>query len=94
MAELSVVLCYPTPDEVFWKHLHVPDGTTLRGALEQCGVAQQYPHLDIEQCKSGIYGKSRPLDTLLRDGDRIEIYRPLLADPKEARRLRAARKKK
>ncbi|MGP0013996.1 MULTISPECIES: RnfH family protein [Pseudomonas] len=69
----------------------VPAGTTLRAAVRLSGIAEQFPALDIAVCPLGIFGKAiADADSrMVTEGDRIEIYRPLLADPKEVRRLRA-----
>jgi putative ubiquitin-RnfH superfamily antitoxin RatB of RatAB toxin-antitoxin module len=72
--------------------LSVPVGTTVRDALALSGVASRYPQLDIAAGRIGIYGRVVAEDTVLRDGDRVEIYRSLIADPKQARRRRAAAK--
>ncbi|AMB87184.1 RnfH family protein [Pseudomonas agarici] len=71
--------------------ISVPVDTTLRGAVELSKMAQQFPGIDLSSCPLGIFGKvvGDPDVRIVREGDRIEIYRPLLADPKEARRLRA-----
>ncbi|NWB28479.1 RnfH family protein [Pseudomonas gingeri] len=71
--------------------LSVPAGTTLRGAVELSEMAQQFPVTDLSSCPLGIFGKviADPEVRPVAEGDRIEIYRPLLADPKEVRRLRA-----
>ncbi len=70
--------------------LTVPAGTTLGQALEQSGVLREFPGIDLAVNMVGIYGKKKSLDTVLREHDRIEVYRPLQADPKEARRRRAS----
>ncbi|WP_248747191.1 RnfH family protein [Pseudomonas sp. MWU12-2037] len=69
----------------------VPAGATLRAAVRLSGIAEQFPGLDIASCPLGIFGKAiADADSrTVEEGDRIEIYRPLLADPKEVRRLRA-----
>jgi putative ubiquitin-RnfH superfamily antitoxin RatB of RatAB toxin-antitoxin module len=71
----------------------VPKGTTVRGALLRSGIAEQFPELDLTNCAIGIFAKAvaDPDSSEVQAGDRIEIYRPLLADPKEVRRLRAAK---
>ena len=62
---------------------------TLRQAIEQSGILDVYPDIDLEKNKVGVFGKARAPDEPARPGDRIEIYRPLFLDPKEARRRRA-----
>ena len=67
----------------------VPAGTTATAAIKRCGRLEKYPEIDLASSKLGIFGKLTKADTVLRDKDRIEIYRPLIADPKEVRRKRA-----
>ncbi|AZF49706.1 RnfH family protein [Pseudomonas sp. R2-7-07] len=71
----------------------VPEGTSLRAAVQMSGIAEQFPQLVLTECPLGIFGKVvADADTrAVQPGDRIEIYRPLLADPKEVRRQRAAK---
>ncbi len=66
--------------------LGVPAGTTLAEAVERSAIARQLPGFEIDPERMGIFGRKRPPSTPLRDGDRVEIYRPLTADPKEVRR--------
>ncbi len=70
--------------------LTVADGTTLGQAVEASGLPAKYPEIDLAKGKFGIYSKLAKPDTVLRDRDRVEIYRPLIADPKEVRKQRAA----
>ena len=65
-------------------------GLTAREAIERSGVTRQFPEIDLAVNKVGIYGKLISLDQFLESGDRVEIYRPLIADPKEQRKKRAA----
>ena len=89
MAELlDVVVCYARAGEEFLKPLRVAPGTTVGEAIERSGVLAAYPEISLVTQPVGIYAKKKTLDTVLRARDRIEIYRPLLIDPKEARRLR------
>ena len=73
--------------------LAVPEGTTVRAALGMSGIADEFSGLDLATCSVGIFGRvvADPERQVVRAGDRLEIYRPLLADPKEIRRLRAAK---
>lgn len=73
--------------------LDVAVGATARAAVMASGLAAEFPELDLAICPLGIFGKAlaNPEARVLEEGDRIEIYRPLLADPKEVRKLRAAR---
>jgi putative ubiquitin-RnfH superfamily antitoxin RatB of RatAB toxin-antitoxin module len=70
--------------------LSLAAGTTLKQAVEASGLAAKHPDIDLVKGKFGIYSKLAKPDTLLRDRDRVEIYRPLIADPKEVRKQRAA----
>ncbi|MGD8907973.1 MAG: RnfH family protein [Chromatiales bacterium] len=63
---------------------------SARQAIEQSGILQRFPEIDLAAYKVGIFGKAAKLDAELSEGDRVEIYRPLIADPKEARKKRAA----
>lgn len=71
--------------------LELAHGQTLQVAVEASGVLADFPEIDLRRNRVGIHAKLATLDTPLRDGDRVEIYRPLAADPKEARRRRAER---
>ena len=89
---LRVEVVYAAAHEQALVELSVPPGTTVRDALALSGLATRYPELDTAAGRIGIYGQVVAEETVLRDGDRVEIYRPLIADPKEARRRRAAAK--
>ena len=73
--------------------LEVSEGTTLKQAVELSGIIDTYPQIDLTKDKTGIFGKIAKLDTILREKDRVEIYRPLIADPKQVRKERAAQGK-
>lgn len=75
--------------------LRVPAGTTAREAVLRSGMGAHFPGLELTQVSLGIFGKllARPEERVLEEGDRVEIYRPLIADPKEVRKARAARAK-
>lgn len=89
---LRIQVCYARPDLQRLVSLSVAEGTTIGEAISLSGISAEVGGQNIAACKVGIYGKLKTPDTHLREGDRIEIYRPLLADPKEARRRRAAGK--
>ena len=86
---IRVQLCYARPDRQVLEELSVDVGTTLESAIRGSGILERAPEIDLASWRIGIYGKLKPLDTVLRERDRIEIYRPLIADPKDARRRRA-----
>ena len=73
--------------------LEVSEGTTLEQAVELSGIIDIYPQIDLTKDKTGIFGKIAKLDAILREKDRVEIYRPLIADPKQVRKERAAKGK-
>jgi putative ubiquitin-RnfH superfamily antitoxin RatB of RatAB toxin-antitoxin module len=89
---LHVQVCYAGPGIRFLRDLAVPAGTTLRQAIEASGVLSQCPEIDLESSRVGIFGKLKEMDAVLRQDDRVEIYRGLIADPKEARRKRAEKR--
>ena len=88
--EIAVEVCYARPEAQVVLALQVSRGTTLREAIEQSGILQRCPEIDLASNKVGIFGKLNKPDYVLRAGDRVEIYRPLIADPKEIRKQRAA----
>lgn len=93
MADLvNVQLCYAAPLREYFRELAVSNGTTIAQAIEQSGILQDIPGIDLATQPVGIFGKKRPLDTILRERDRIEIYRPLIADPKDSRRRRSEKR--
>ena len=89
---LKVELACALPEQVWRMTLEVPEGTTVADIIEQSGLSHSHPELFPLTDNIGIFGKLCEQHTLVRDGDRVEIYRPLLADPKEARRNRAKRR--
>jgi putative ubiquitin-RnfH superfamily antitoxin RatB of RatAB toxin-antitoxin module len=88
--EILVEVAYALPQQQLIIQLKVPEGATAEQAVQQSGILQKFPDIDLAQNKLGIFGKLVKSDTLLRERDRVEIYRPLIADPKEVRRQRAA----
>jgi len=91
VAELQVLVLYATPHQEFVESMRVEPGTTIGQAIERSGVLQSFPEINLVTQAVGIYGKKKTLDTVLRERDRVEIYRPLVADPKDSRRKRAAK---
>lgn len=91
MVEIEVV--YAGVDRQVLLAVAVAPGTSLRAAVQVSGIAAQFPELNLADCPLGIFGKvvADAEVRAVQAGDRIEIYRPLLADPKEVRRLRAAK---
>lgn len=89
---LRVQVCYASASFEELRELEVEEGTTIEQAIGQSGILADIPGIDLALQPVGLFGKKRPLDTVLREHDRIEIYRPLVADPKESRRRRADKK--
>lgn len=87
-ATLCVSVCYARPDAVFLKEIAVPAGTTIVGAIQSSGLTEVHREVDPTTMRVGIYGKLKTLETVVREGDRVEVYRVLTADPKTARRKR------
>ncbi|NHZ94152.1 RnfH family protein [Massilia sp. CCM 8734] len=90
--KFTVQVCYATPLREYLHALTVEQGCTIEQAIIRSGVLEAIPGIDLALQPVGLYGKKKPLDTVLRPRDRIEIYRPLVADPKESRRKRAEKK--
>lgn len=87
---LNIEVCYALPGKQELIKLNLPVGATVQQALEASGLLAKYPEIDLKKNKFGIFAKLSKLDAALRDRDRVEIYRPLIADPKEVRKQRAA----
>lgn len=90
---IPVEVVYATPQEQVLIQLKVPANTTLREAVRRSGIYRRFPQLDNATVKIGVFSQIAAGDKLVRAGDRIEIYRELLADPKTTRRQRAAKAK-
>ena len=87
---ITIQVVYALPDRHELVTVHLPEGATLQQALEASGLLQKHPEIDPVNGKFGVYAHITKPDAVLRDRDRVEIYRPLIADPKEVRRQRAA----
>lgn len=88
--QIAVEVVYALPANQVLKRFNVPDGTTIEQAVAVSGIIAQFPEIDLAKNKFGIFGKLAKAETVLRHQDRVEIYRSLIIDPKEARRKRAA----
>jgi len=88
---ITVEVVHISEHRQFLKKLQVPYGSSLMTAIELAGVLKEFPELDLTKTKLGIYGKPADKEDVLNDLDRVEIYRPLLLDPRQARRQRAKR---
>ncbi|KGJ90261.1 RnfH family protein [Thalassotalea sp. ND16A] len=91
--QIAIELVYGLPTEQTLLVLHVDENSTVEQAIIESGICQKYAEIDLEVNKVGIWNKAVKLTQQLSDGDRIEIYRPLIADPKEVRKRRAEKAK-
>jgi putative ubiquitin-RnfH superfamily antitoxin RatB of RatAB toxin-antitoxin module len=89
--KIKIQVCYAPPGKPFILTLEVPESSSLEQAIVLSGILAAFPEIDLSQSKVGIFGKLKTLDVNLRQGDRVEIYRALVADPMEARRRRAVK---
>lgn len=89
---MDVEVAYAMPGRQMIVKVQVPPGTTASQAIEASGIRQQFPQIEAQPV-IGVFSRKVPPDHLLTAGDRVEIYRPLMADPKEARRQKAAKDK-
>lgn len=87
LGTITVEVAYALPEKQSLLKLKVQTGTTVGQAIEQSGIREEYPSMEISDV--GIFSKKATLDQPLREGDRVEIYRPLLANPREMRKQRA-----
>ncbi len=87
---INVEVAYAMSEKQLIRTVNVDRGTTLGAAIVQSGIMMDFPDLELENAKVGIFGKAASMTTVLNEGDRVEIYRPLIADPREVRRKRAA----
>ena len=89
MNEIEIEVVYALPDMQTLLKIKVPEGVTAAQAVELSGIMEKHPEIDLEKNKLGVFGKLVKSDSPLREMDRVEIYRPLIADPKEIRKKRA-----
>lgn len=83
---MQIGVAYADKFKRTWLTLDVPDGSTVREAIEHSGLLRQYPDIDLAIQRVGIFGKLSKLDARVNDGDRVEIYRPITADPETVER--------
>ena len=88
--QIMVEVAYALPEKQLIIPLRAPKYCTVKQAIELSGILSKFDGIDLNENQVGIFGKLTSLDNTLRDRDRVEIYRPLIADPKEIRRKRAA----
>jgi putative ubiquitin-RnfH superfamily antitoxin RatB of RatAB toxin-antitoxin module len=87
----TIEVAYATPEQQMLIALNLPEGSTVEAAINASGLLARFPEISLSTNAVGIFGKVCELNQVLKAGDRVEIYRPLVHDPKEARRQRAAR---
>lgn len=90
MSQIQVEVVYAKPGLAKRVALTLEEGATVQQAIERSGLLAEFPEIDLARNKVGVWNKLAKLDQTLRDKDRVEIYRPLIADPKEVRKQRAA----
>lgn len=78
---MIVGICYAKAARQLWINIDVAQGATVRDAIEKSGVLEKFPDINLEEQAVGVFGKLAKLDTILNEGDRVEIYRPITADP-------------
>jgi uncharacterized protein len=78
---MNVGVAYADKFKQLWLKLDVPEGSTVREAIERSGLLAQFPEIDLETAPVGIFGKMTKLTARVSEGDRVEIYRPVTADP-------------
>ncbi|HSY27508.1 MAG TPA: RnfH family protein [Burkholderiaceae bacterium] len=89
---IKAQVCYATQERQIVLDVNLPTGSTLHQAIKASGVLQLIAEIDLSVWRVGIFGKLKSLDAEVRDHDRVEIYRPLIADPMESRRRRASKR--
>ena len=78
---MQVGIAYSEPANQLWLRIEVADDATVERAIIESGILKKFPHIDLTEYKVGIFGKVAELDSALKPGDRVEIYRPITADP-------------
>jgi len=91
---IDIEVVYGLPHKQVLLSLKVPENTSIEQCIKLSGIVKHFPEIVPSEAVVGIFSKPSKLDTIVQQGDRIEIYRPLIADPKEMRKLRAERAKK
>lgn len=87
--QIAVEVAYANPAQQLIIPVHIDEGSTAEQAIRRSGILEKFPEIDLALNKVGVFGKILPLTTILQAGDRVEIYRPLRIDPKQARKTRA-----
>lgn len=92
MSDITVEVAYALPERQYLRRVTLPEGSSVEQAIVRSGLLELRTDIDLSKNKVGIFSRAAKLSDLVQDGDRVEIYRPLLADPKELRRQRANKK--
>ncbi len=85
---MNVGICYAEAERQLWMRLEIPDGSAVEQAIQLSGVLKQFPEIDLQKQKVGIFGKIAELDAPVHEGDRVEIYRQITGDPNQVKRRR------
>jgi len=85
---MNVGVCYAEIDRQLWMRIEVPDSSTIEDTITLSGVLKLYPEINLDNQKVGIFGKIAALDTPVKEGDRVEIYRQITVDPQTVQRRR------
>lgn len=85
---MQIAVAYSEPAQQVWLRIEVPEDSTVEQAIIKSGILRQFPYIDLTEQKVGIFGKLTKLDAPLKPGDRVEIYRSIVADPKTVPRRR------
>ncbi len=83
---MNIGVAYADKFKQLWLKLEVPDGSTVKQAIDQSGLLEQFPEIDLSRQKVGIFGKITKLDAVVAEGSRIEVYREITADPEMVER--------
>ena len=86
---MQVEVVFALPERQLLRSVELPEGSTVADAIETSGIAGAFPGIDLDELQAGIWGNPAERTRSLREGDRVELYRPLEIDPREARRLKA-----
>lgn len=78
---MQIGVAYSEPGQQTWLNIEVPDTSTVAEGIERSGILKQFPHIDLSSQKVGVFGRLVKLDAVLKPGDRVEIYRGIIADP-------------
>ena len=83
---MNIGVVYAKATKQVWLQLDVPEGSTVQQAIEISGLLQQFPEINLSKQKVGIFGQLTKLDSVIEEGQRIEIYRPIIAEPETVER--------